>query len=213
MFQGIPVDMVAGTSMGSFVGAALAEYGDVSKMCQKVREWSWVRILNSKLHKNLVYYKSRRLWTQKYTWHWYGTIWNVHNLLVCCLFVSLLVCFLGWLQACLLAYSVGFLDNLFVFLFLTCLVLDFVLSYQPTWRPRLLYFCFLSFSSEVSNKLTNPSPFVVGLHRIWRLYSLKYSTSPTHSHQCSQVWTCYGWQTFGDWIVSTAIHCLNYICL
>lgn len=42
MFQGIPVDMVAGTSMGSFVGAALAEYGDVAKMCQKVREWSWV---------------------------------------------------------------------------------------------------------------------------------------------------------------------------
>ncbi|XP_031548812.1 patatin-like phospholipase domain-containing protein 7 [Actinia tenebrosa] len=38
---GIPVDMVAGTSMGSFVGAALAEYGDVAKMCQKVREWSW----------------------------------------------------------------------------------------------------------------------------------------------------------------------------
>ncbi|XP_078358297.1 patatin-like phospholipase domain-containing protein 6 [Oculina patagonica] len=32
--------MVGGTSMGSFVGAAYAESGDVSKMCQKVREWS-----------------------------------------------------------------------------------------------------------------------------------------------------------------------------
>ncbi|XP_032234183.2 patatin-like phospholipase domain-containing protein 7 isoform X2 [Nematostella vectensis] len=39
--NGIPVDMVAGTSMGAFVGAAFAEYGDVTKMTQKVREWSW----------------------------------------------------------------------------------------------------------------------------------------------------------------------------
>ncbi|XP_068740999.1 patatin-like phospholipase domain-containing protein 7 isoform X2 [Montipora capricornis] len=37
---GIPIDMVGGTSMGSFVGAAYAESGDVTKMCQKVREWS-----------------------------------------------------------------------------------------------------------------------------------------------------------------------------
>lgn len=37
---GIPIDMVGGTSMGSFVGAAYAESGDVNKMCQKVREWS-----------------------------------------------------------------------------------------------------------------------------------------------------------------------------
>ncbi len=43
LFVGIPVDMVGGTSMGSFVGAAYAESGDVSKMCQKVREWSLVR--------------------------------------------------------------------------------------------------------------------------------------------------------------------------
>lgn len=37
--------MVGGTSMGSFVGAAYAESGDVDKMCQKVREWSMVRML------------------------------------------------------------------------------------------------------------------------------------------------------------------------
>ncbi|XP_067056188.1 patatin-like phospholipase domain-containing protein 7 isoform X2 [Acropora muricata] len=37
---GIPIDMVGGTSMGSFVGATYAEYGDVTKMCQKVRDWS-----------------------------------------------------------------------------------------------------------------------------------------------------------------------------
>ncbi|KAJ7389184.1 Neuropathy target esterase [Desmophyllum pertusum] len=37
---GIPVDMVGGTSMGAFVGAAYAESGDVTKMCQMVREWS-----------------------------------------------------------------------------------------------------------------------------------------------------------------------------
>lgn len=40
---GIPVDMVGGTSMGSFVGAAYAESADVTKMCKKVREWSMVR--------------------------------------------------------------------------------------------------------------------------------------------------------------------------
>ena len=39
--------MVGGTSMGSFVGAAYAESGDVNKMCQKVREWSMVRMLVS----------------------------------------------------------------------------------------------------------------------------------------------------------------------
>lgn len=33
--------------MGSFVGAAYAESGDVNKMCQKVREWSMVRMLVS----------------------------------------------------------------------------------------------------------------------------------------------------------------------
>lgn len=43
LVAGIPVDMVGGTSMGSFVGAAYAESGDVNKMCQKVREWSLVR--------------------------------------------------------------------------------------------------------------------------------------------------------------------------
>jgi len=43
VFAGIPIDMVGGTSMGSFVGAAYAESGDVNKMCQKVREWSMVR--------------------------------------------------------------------------------------------------------------------------------------------------------------------------
>ena len=43
--SGIPIDMVGGTSMGSFVGAAYAESGDVNKMCQKVREWSMVRML------------------------------------------------------------------------------------------------------------------------------------------------------------------------
>lgn len=41
-FPGIPIDMVGGTSMGSFVGAAIAEYGNTEKMTQKVREWSWV---------------------------------------------------------------------------------------------------------------------------------------------------------------------------
>ena len=43
LVAGIPVDMVGGTSMGSFVGAAYAESADVNKMCQKVREWSLVR--------------------------------------------------------------------------------------------------------------------------------------------------------------------------
>ena len=42
---GIPVDMVGGTSMGSFVGAALADCANVEKMCQKVREWSWVSLM------------------------------------------------------------------------------------------------------------------------------------------------------------------------
>ncbi|XP_027053667.1 patatin-like phospholipase domain-containing protein 7 isoform X1 [Pocillopora damicornis] len=37
---GIPIDMVGGTSMGSFVGATYAETADVNRMCQKVREWS-----------------------------------------------------------------------------------------------------------------------------------------------------------------------------
>ncbi|XP_020905834.1 patatin-like phospholipase domain-containing protein 7 isoform X2 [Exaiptasia diaphana] len=37
----IPIDMVGGTSMGSFVGAAIAEYGNTERMSQKVREWSW----------------------------------------------------------------------------------------------------------------------------------------------------------------------------
>lgn len=46
-WSGIPIDMVGGTSMGSFVGAAYAESGDVNKMCQKVREWSMVRMLAS----------------------------------------------------------------------------------------------------------------------------------------------------------------------
>ena len=44
---GIPIDMVGGTSMGSFVGAAYADSGDVTKMCQKVREWSLVRACNA----------------------------------------------------------------------------------------------------------------------------------------------------------------------
>lgn len=42
ILAGIPIDMVGGTSMGSFVGATYAEYGDVTKMCQKVRDWSLV---------------------------------------------------------------------------------------------------------------------------------------------------------------------------
>ena len=42
IIAGIPIDMVGGTSMGSFVGATYAEYGDVTKMCQKVRDWSLV---------------------------------------------------------------------------------------------------------------------------------------------------------------------------
>ena len=40
---GIPIDMVGGTSMGSFVGATYADTADVNRMCQKVREWSMVR--------------------------------------------------------------------------------------------------------------------------------------------------------------------------
>ena len=47
MHAGIPVDMVGGTSMGSFVGAAYAESADVNKMCQKVREWSLVRAFHT----------------------------------------------------------------------------------------------------------------------------------------------------------------------
>ena len=41
------MDMVGGTSMGSFVGAAYAESADVNKMCQKVREWSLVRAFHT----------------------------------------------------------------------------------------------------------------------------------------------------------------------
>ncbi|PFX22584.1 Neuropathy target esterase [Stylophora pistillata] len=37
---GIPIGMVGGTSMGSFVGATYADTADVNRMCQKVREWS-----------------------------------------------------------------------------------------------------------------------------------------------------------------------------
>lgn len=46
---GIPIDMVGGTSMGSFVGATYAETADVNRMCQKVREWSMVRICRATL--------------------------------------------------------------------------------------------------------------------------------------------------------------------
>lgn len=46
---GIPIDMVGGTSMGSFVGATYAETADVNRMCQKVREWSMVRTCRATL--------------------------------------------------------------------------------------------------------------------------------------------------------------------
>ena len=46
---GIPIDMVGGTSMGSFVGATYADTADVSRMCQKVREWSMVRTCGANL--------------------------------------------------------------------------------------------------------------------------------------------------------------------
>ena len=49
---GIPIDMVGGTSMGSFVGATYAETADVNRMCQKVREWSMVRTCRATLEWN-----------------------------------------------------------------------------------------------------------------------------------------------------------------
>lgn len=46
--------------MGSFVGAAYAESGDVNKMCQKVREWSMVRMLVSPIFPRFL---------QNFLWH------------------------------------------------------------------------------------------------------------------------------------------------
>jgi predicted acylesterase/phospholipase RssA len=43
---GIPIDMVAGTSIGAFVGAVYATEADPDKTVAKCKEWSMVRILN-----------------------------------------------------------------------------------------------------------------------------------------------------------------------
>ena len=41
--EGIPIDMVGGTSIGSFLGALWAEERDVVRFTQRAREWSMVR--------------------------------------------------------------------------------------------------------------------------------------------------------------------------
>ena len=42
----IPIDMVAGTSIGAFVGAVYAIEADPDKTVAKCKEWSMVKILN-----------------------------------------------------------------------------------------------------------------------------------------------------------------------
>lgn len=39
---GIPIDMVAGVSIGAFIGALYALEKDVTRVTQKAREWSMV---------------------------------------------------------------------------------------------------------------------------------------------------------------------------
>ena len=41
---GIPIDMVAGTSMGSFIGALWSEELNITRFMQRSREWSFVSI-------------------------------------------------------------------------------------------------------------------------------------------------------------------------
>lgn len=38
----IPIDMIGGTSIGSFMGALWAEESDFEKFCHRAREWSKV---------------------------------------------------------------------------------------------------------------------------------------------------------------------------
>ena len=38
----IPIDMIGGTSIGSFMGALWAEENDFDKFCNRAREWSKV---------------------------------------------------------------------------------------------------------------------------------------------------------------------------
>ena len=52
MCAGIPIDMIAGTSIGSFVGALYCEDRDAKKVAHRAREWAmgmasyWDKILD-----------------------------------------------------------------------------------------------------------------------------------------------------------------------
>lgn len=45
---GIPIDIVGGTSIGSFIGALYAEERSAVRTKQRAREWSKVRLTSSK---------------------------------------------------------------------------------------------------------------------------------------------------------------------
>jgi predicted acylesterase/phospholipase RssA len=40
----IPIDMIGGTSIGSFVGALWAEENSYDRFCDRAREWSFVSL-------------------------------------------------------------------------------------------------------------------------------------------------------------------------
>lgn len=45
--MGIPIDMVAGVSIGALIGALFCLEGDLARVTQKAREWSMVSVAGS----------------------------------------------------------------------------------------------------------------------------------------------------------------------
>ena len=62
----IPIDMVGGTSIGSFMGALWAEENEFDRFCSRAREWAFVRqILLLAANKFIIFFSTENEIVQK----------------------------------------------------------------------------------------------------------------------------------------------------